>query len=135
MPRPNRVCRVCGKQYRYCPSCASDSHKPRWMTMFDCEDCHTIFTVATDFNLGKIVASEAQNALNDVDLNKDFIDNIKRDLDNIFAVTDVVLEEQAPAVLDDELVVVAEETIVPNEPKKSKKSSKHLSVEEPVEEI
>lgn len=99
MAKPNKECVVCGKKYHYCPTCAADANKPRWMTMFDCEDCYTIFNTATKFNLGKITKEEAKDALNRVDLNKDFNDAIKKDLNNIFYVEPIVVDvepEEAP---------------------------------------
>lgn len=98
MARLNKECVVCGKKYRYCPTCAADAGKPRWMTMFDCEDCYTIFNTATRFNLGKITKEEAKDALNGVDLNKDFNAAIKKDLDNIFYVEPVVVEAEPEEV-------------------------------------
>lgn len=56
----NRECKVCGTKYSYCPSCSADVRKPKWMTMFDCEECKQIFDVATRFNIGKITKEEAQ---------------------------------------------------------------------------
>lgn len=112
MANLNRVCKVCGTQYRYCPTCAGDSNKPKWMTMFDCQDCKTIFDVATSFNLGKIDKVKAKKMLVDVNINKHFTEAIQRDIDNIMV---------EPLV---EPAIVEEPIIEEDNQKKNKKSKK-----------
>lgn len=82
--RPNRVCKTCGTAYSYCPNCSADYNKPKWMNMFDCEDCKIVFDTATKFNLNKITKEEARNALSNVNLDKVFTEQIQKDLANIF---------------------------------------------------
>lgn len=39
----SRICLLCQTQYEYCPYCAEDAHKPKWMFLFHDENCHMIF--------------------------------------------------------------------------------------------
>ena len=94
MARPNRICKTCGSAYSYCPNCSADSNKPRWMNMFDCNDCRIIFDVATRFNLKKTTKEDAQKELSNINLNKNFTEQIKKDLENIFYV------EPTPIIVD-----------------------------------
>ena len=50
MAKRNRVCYSCGTKYEYCPSCASDYLKPKWMFCFCCEECRDIFGVLSNYN-------------------------------------------------------------------------------------
>lgn len=122
MAKNNRTCAVCGKGYHYCPTCRTDMKKPRWMTMFDKEDCKTIFEVATKFNLGKLTALEAQDQLKDCNLNMEFNQAIQNDLANIFADTNKV----EPVV---EEVSAVEEPVIENYHRKPRK---HKAVDEEV---
>lgn len=123
MAKNNRTCAVCGKGYHYCPTCRTDMKKPRWMNMFDAEDCKTIFEVSTKFNLGKLTAFEAQDQLKECNLNMEFKPAIKNDLTNIFAAT----KEAAPVA--DDAIVVPEEPVVEEQHRKYRK---HRAVDEEV---
>lgn len=123
MAKNNRTCAVCGKGYHYCPTCRADMKKPRWMNMFDTEDCKTIFEVATKFNLGKLTALEAQSQLKDCNLNMEFNQAIQNDLANIFANS----QEVEPVVIEE--APVTEEPVIENYYKKSRK---HKAVDEEV---
>lgn len=102
MPKSNRICVVCGKGYHYCPTCREDVTKPRWMTMFDTENCKVIFDTATKFNLGKITAIEAQEQLKDCNLHIDFSNVIQQDLKNIFAVNAEPMVVEAPSIEEEQ---------------------------------
>ena len=119
MANLNRVCKVCGTQYRYCPTCAGDSNKPKWMTMFDCQDCKTIFDVATSFNLGKIDKNEAKKKLVGVNINKYFTEAIQNDIDKIMVEPKVEVIEQA----------IVEEPIIEEDNQKKNKKSKKVQFE------
>lgn len=66
----NRVCMICREQYSYCPSCSEDSGKPLWMTLFCCEDCHTVYEVLNDYGFGKLSARDAFDLLKGVDMGR-----------------------------------------------------------------
>ena len=38
-----RTCLLCQAQYKYCPYCAEDADKPKWMLLFHDENCANIF--------------------------------------------------------------------------------------------
>ena len=46
----NRTCHVCGKRYYYCSSsnCEQSKNKPRWMVMFDEENCKQIWDATSE---------------------------------------------------------------------------------------
>lgn len=87
MARRNRECYLCGADYKYCPTCSEDKMKPAWMAEFHSEDCVKIFAICTDFNMGKMSKSDAQDALNACDLSNkaNFKSYVKHDLEVIFA--------------------------------------------------
>lgn len=39
----DRTCLLCQTKYKYCPYCAEDAHKPKWMFLFHDENCQKIF--------------------------------------------------------------------------------------------
>lgn len=45
----NRICIVCGKQYKYCPDCGDYSDQPTWRDTYDTDNCHKIFQIMTDY--------------------------------------------------------------------------------------
>lgn len=115
----NRTCKVCGNKYHYCPTCSSDANKPRWMTMFDCEDCKKIFDTATMFNLGKIDKAEAKNRLSGVNTNKQFTETIQHDLDVIMAEPKPMFV--APAIIEEAVEPMPEPEDTQKKAKKYKK--------------
>ena len=86
MGRRTRECRLCGTQYKYCPTCSEDRVKPVWMSDFHNENCKNIFDICTRFNMQLLSKDEAKSELEKCDLtNKEnFKDYVKRDLENIF---------------------------------------------------
>ena len=50
MAKRNRICYSCGTKYEYCPSCAIDFSKPKWMFCFCCEECKDVFEVLSNYN-------------------------------------------------------------------------------------
>lgn len=125
----NRECKVCGVQYSYCPTCSSDAKKPKWMKMFDCEDCKKIFDVATRFNTNVITKEEAQTQLAGVNTNKTFSEQIKKDLFNIFYVEPII---EGPAIAPLPIVNFEEpvEELIEEPVRKPKKYKKYEPVEQ-----
>lgn len=84
MAKLNRVCKVCGSKYRYCPSCETDL-RPTWYAMFHDENCKNIFMILTDEFLKKITTLEAKKELKKCDLSNsdNFTESIKKHLDNV----------------------------------------------------
>ena len=86
MARRDRDCYLCGKEYKYCPTCSQDKMKPTWMGEFHAENCKNIFDICTRFNMQMLTKEEAKDALDACDLsNKDnFKSFVQRDLENIY---------------------------------------------------
>lgn len=55
----NRKCVVCGSEYDYCPNCAKDANKPKWMIRYDKEPCKTIWDTLIKAGRNEISAAEA----------------------------------------------------------------------------
>lgn len=86
----NRVCVVCNKQYRYCPSCNEDWNKPTWMVLFHDENCKNIYTYTNDYSHGDMTKEDAMTLLNKCDLSKleCFQPIIKKTIEGIIASDD-----------------------------------------------
>lgn len=121
MANLNRVCKSCGSKYSYCPTCSVDANKPKWMTMFDCEDCKKVFDIATMFNLGKIDKADAKSKLGNVNMNKKFTDTIQHDIDTIM--DEPKVNVIAPTIIDEQ-VVVQEPAAEEDNQRKNKKYKK-----------
>lgn len=62
MSTVNRKCKVCGKEFYFCPNCGNVK-KPKWHANYCSENCKAIFDVAVSFNLGNITKEEASSIL------------------------------------------------------------------------
>lgn len=83
-----RICYACGKNYQYCPNCAEDENKPKWLFAFHDETCKTVFETLTRYCGKDISAEEAYQLLKDIIKEEDFSQytkNIQKDLNVIFA--------------------------------------------------
>ena len=87
--RHDRECVICGRHYDYCPNCAQYDEKPRWMFMFDNENCKKIYDVVNDYKIGKIDAQAARSRFNNLDMSQrgQFVKGFKRVVDEIYAKT------------------------------------------------
>ena len=54
-----RKCVVCGSAYDYCPNCAKDANKPKWMIRYDKEACKTIWETLIKSGRGELSAPDA----------------------------------------------------------------------------
>ena len=63
-----KICRICEKEYKYCPSC--DKKLPTWHVMFESENCKTIFDILTEYNFGKLTKAEAAAKLSECNLSE-----------------------------------------------------------------
>ena len=80
----NRICIICGKQYRFCGSCQGDVGKPSWYHIFDGERCNEIYEICVAYRDGVISTKEACEKLNNLDLS---------DLENFAPSTKAQIEE------------------------------------------
>lgn len=94
----NRSCHVCGKRYYYCSSynCTQSRDKPRWMTMFDDENCRNIWKIIGDEFQGRITALEAKKALLQCDLTEldTFVAGIRNDVVRLLDTPDPAVEKE-----------------------------------------
>lgn len=68
MPKNNRECICCGKQYRYCNTCADQILEPTWKAIYCSENCKNIFMITTNYLAGDITENQARKNYEQCDL-------------------------------------------------------------------
>lgn len=83
----NRVCIICGKEYRYCSACGEDAGKPTWYFIFDGQNCHDIYEVCTQYRDGEIDANVAYEKISKLDISniKNFAESTRIQIEEILA--------------------------------------------------
>ena len=83
----NRVCIICGKEYRYCSACGEDAGKPTWYFIFDGQNCHDIYEVCTQYRDGEIDAKAAYEKISKLDISniKNFAESTRIQIEEILA--------------------------------------------------
>lgn len=79
----NRKCFCCSTRYSYCPDCStSDKLAPSWRATFCSEDCMTIWTTCTRYNMGRFTKSEAKSIISELSLKpiSEYAPCVQRDL-------------------------------------------------------
>lgn len=77
------TCRVCGKQYRYCPRCVL--HPVDYlMDSFCCEEHQRVFSILSKHTFGKLSSSEAADALLEYNGFDSFRQSLRDHIDRIF---------------------------------------------------
>lgn len=89
-----RTCIICGKHYSYCPNCERYNDMPRWMYLFDDEECKNIYLVINDYRTGAITKDEAMTMLYPYDVSK-VKGNFKKYIDEIFDVEDTTFQVES----------------------------------------
>lgn len=92
----NRVCAVCGKEYRYCNTCRDFSHLPLWMNRYCSFACKDGFRVAADYSHDVITREEAVSRLGKLDLSN--LKNFRSDVKDIIEVL-LKKDEKPPVVV------------------------------------
>lgn len=87
-----RKCILCGKDYKYCPSCPKDAKKETWYAIYDSENCKNISKALTDYNLNKISKDEARKVLSACDLSIQLDDIYRNEINEIIAESEPVVE-------------------------------------------
>lgn len=107
MGKLNRICLVCGEQYKYCYSCPSDLQNPSWKNLFDNENCKKIFNILCRHGQNMITDEETREQLKECDLsNKEhFNANIQKHLDKVF---NVVVDRNIEEVIKEDVVQIKE---------------------------
>lgn len=122
----NRVCGICKKSYKYCPSCAADAHRPTWMAVFCSENCREIYNVLDDCRYRSLSKKEAYERLSVVDLSytdklpgyfKETLDEILEEGKEKISVEEVILEEiiTTPVIVEETFeeknIVIKEQSV------------------------
>lgn len=112
MPKANRTCYCCGREYYFCPSCPSDRKDPLIYTMWDSDICKDIFNTLTKESTKKITTKECKDKLIELGVDKVEInkESVKKHVDRIMNykdVKDVVLETEKT----DDVEVETNETV------------------------
>ena len=128
----NRTCHVCGKRYYFCSSynCEQSRDKPRWMVMFDEENCKQIWDATSErfFKVnaannrlakGEITSDECSKQISkatkdaaillkclDLSHLETFVPQVKKDIEEILNSPEAK-ELDAPSVVSDSGCVVA----------------------------
>ena len=91
MSNYNKKCLLCGKEFKFCPTCQQKGPAEAWKNIFDKEECRTIFHLACDYAQNEVDADTAKSILAKCDLsNKDsYKPDIRRFIDNIIGSPDV----------------------------------------------
>jgi hypothetical protein len=85
MIKNNRVCKVCGSEYHFCPTCAGVSVTDKYKTMFCSKNCRDIFHTISRYFVKDVSKEEAKDILLSLDLSNraKFNDSIKADIDEV----------------------------------------------------
>ena len=84
----NKTCLCCGTKFSYCPDCSKkDALKPSWSSEFCSEDCMTLWTTATKYNMNKLTKSKAKSIISKLVLKptEQYSKCVQRDLNVILA--------------------------------------------------
>lgn len=85
MAKNNRICKVCGSEYNFCPTCAGVTATEKYRTMFCSKNCRDVFHTLSRYIVKDVTKDEAKEILSSLDLSKrnKFSDAIKADIDEI----------------------------------------------------
>lgn len=76
-----KKCILCGKEYEYCPKCSS-KNLPRWMSLYDSDNCRKIFNLASDYYGGDTM-EELKQQIKECDLSE--VDKYSEDIQKAIA--------------------------------------------------
>ena len=69
--RDIRTCVLCKQNYSYCPVCnPEDRLKPTWYFCYCSDNCHDIDSIASAYEDGRIIDTEAKEKLEKLDLSR-----------------------------------------------------------------
>lgn len=83
-----RICKACGTEYEYCPTCAKYANLPKWMWKCDTEECNDIFDAISAYKMGVGSVDMIQNAINkhNVKNYSKFVDSIQKCLTELLPI-------------------------------------------------
>lgn len=86
MANDKRICKACGNEYQYCPTCAKYANLPKWMWKCDTDECNDIFDSISGYKMGTKNIDEVISVIkkyNIKDYSK-FTDSIQKTLNEIY---------------------------------------------------
>lgn len=86
MANDKRICKTCGAEYRYCPTCAKYVNMPSWMWKCDTEECNELFDAISAYKMGIKDKNNIKNVLDKYGV-KDYskyTSSIQEVLNNLF---------------------------------------------------
>lgn len=94
MEKNNAVCKICGKPYYACMSCADSIKAHPWKAFTDTANCYKVFQVVRGFSTGVYTKDEAREKLQNIDLKdiESFRPHIKKIVKDILKEDKVVVE-------------------------------------------
>lgn len=109
MAKNNRVCKVCGSEYNFCPTCAGVTATEKYRTMFCSKNCRDVFHTISRYFVKDVSKDEAKEILSSLDLSKrnNFNDAVKSDIDEIMGVNKKQFKKKEESVV----IEVTEPTI------------------------
>lgn len=118
MPKANRTCYCCGKEYYYCPSCPNDRRDPRIFVMWDSEKCKEIFNTLTNESFKEITTLECKKKLIELGVTKDTVlrESVRKHVDQVMSYkekAEKAVERIIEEVVQDEISEI--ENIVEND--------------------
>lgn len=125
----NKVCVLCHRPYRYCPSCMEFKTLPKWMILFDKDNCHEIFNIVAGYNQKTTSLEDARERLLNQDLSEMGLYDIKvrETIEKIIGVTE---EPVAESLYNKEEthpeMKVDEDTVFVRSPKRRQKKNKNV---------
>lgn len=117
MAKNNRVCKVCGSEYNFCPSCARVPANEKYKTMFCSKNCRDIFHTISRYFVKDVAKDEAKEILYSLDLSKrnKFSDAIKADIDEIMGTNKKPFKKKEEPVVVEPIVETVAEPVFPQE--------------------
>lgn len=93
MSRYNRICILCGKEYKFCSNCKEESHQPAWKNIYCSENCRLIFNTTVAYADKSIDIKEAKKRIDSCDLSE--IENFKEDIKKlVFEIMSAEISEE-----------------------------------------
>lgn len=145
MPKTNRKCHFCDKEYYYCPNCR-DKRDPKIYSMFDSEKCKVAFNILKDEYLKKISTKEACDKLLELGIteasnisnkhlqrvlayssttsNKEIVKDLENEIEN--SMVEEVAEKEE--IVEEQLQEVSQQIKKPESYKRFKKRNKNSEV-------
>lgn len=107
MPKANRICHCCGREYYYCPSCPDDRRDPSIYVMWDSKLCKEIFNVLTNEFTGSITTLDCKRKLIELGVNNEtvFKDSVKKHIDRVMSYEEEIIVDDSKKIENTQLVL------------------------------